>query len=642
MSANDPSNAYESAEFLAAIVDSSSDAILSKDLDGRITSWNKGAERMFGYTADEVIGRYVTILFPPDRVDEEPSILARIRRGERLEHYETVRRRKDGTLIDISLMVSPIRDREGRVVGASKIARDLTDQRHAQERFRVTLASIGDAVIATDTQGRVTFMNEVAERLTGWPEEDALTRPLEEVFHIVDEATRAPVASPIEAAVAAGGPVRLARHTLLISRRGVEHPVDDSAAPIRNSVGGLVGAVIVFRDVGARRAAEIVANRLAAIVAGSDDAIVSKDLSGIVTSWNPGAERLFGYSEAEMIGQSILRIIPAERQAEEPMILARFQRGERVDHFETVRQRKDGRLIDVSLTISPLRDDEGRVVGASKIARDISVVREAQQTLERHARELEMRVKERTAELERTVGELETFSYSMSHDLRAPVRAIRGFAEVILEDFGDRIGEASAYVERIQGAADRMDRLIQNVLAYARLSHAEDSVTMVDLDALTREIIAERPTLQPPAAEVTIVGRLLPVCGHEAPLTQAMSNLLENAVKFVAPGATPRVTVRSERRGDRVRIEVSDNGIGVDPEGQKRLFELFHRAYTTGQYHGTGIGLAIVRRAVERMHGTVGVESEDGNGSTFWIDLAAAGRLEAAGAGAREDAFTGR
>jgi PAS domain S-box-containing protein len=615
---------YDSDEFLAAIIDSSSDAILSKDLEGRITSWNKGAERMFGYTAAEVIGKPVTMLFPPERYDEEPKILERIRRGEAVEHYQTVRRRKDGALIDISLMVSPIRNGAAEVIGASKIARDVTEQREATERFRVTLASIGDAVISTDTGSRITFMNEVAERLTGWPSDEAHGRSLDDVFHIVDEETRQPVASPVVAALEADGPVRLARHTLLISRRGVEHPIDDSAAPIRNTVGGLAGAVIVFRDIESRREAEIVANRLAAIVAGSDDAIVSKDLNGIVTSWNPGAQKIFGYTENEMIGQSILRLIPPERQQEEPLIIARFQRGERVDHFETVRVTKDGRYIDVSLTISPIFDDEGRVVGASKIARDITVLRAAQTTLERYARELEERVKERTAELQSTIGELEAFSYSMSHDLRAPLRSIRGFAEVVMEDYADRLGDGAQYVGRIQVAAKRMDQLIRNVLAFARLSHDASELDQVDIDALARQILVERPEFHAPDAEVTIEGTLPAVLGHEAPLTQVITNLLDNAVKFVAQGVTPRVILRGERRGDRVRIAVSDNGIGIDESGQAKLFELFQRAATAERYQGTGIGLAIVRKAVERMHGTFGLESEVGKGSAFWFELGAA------------------
>src|SRR5438552_11084053 len=189
---------------ISAIVDSSEDAIISKDLNGIITSWNKGAERIFGYQAQETIGRPISILMPPDRVDEEPGILRRIRQGERVEPYETIRRRKDGSYVEISLRVSRIRDASGKVIGASKIARDIREQRRAQERlrrseerFRVTLASIGDGVIAADTQGRVTFMNAVAEKLTGWCQQDTLGIPLEETFRIINEINRKPVENPV-------------------------------------------------------------------------------------------------------------------------------------------------------------------------------------------------------------------------------------------------------------------------------------------------------------------------------------------------------------------------------------------------------------------------------------------------------------
>lgn len=363
---------------------------------------------------------------------------------------------------------------------------------------------------------------------------------------------------------------------------------------------------------------------LAAIVDSSSDAILSKDLDGRITSWNRAAERMFGYTAEEVLGQPVTILFPPDRVDEETAILERIRRGEPVEHYETVRRRKDGSLIDISLTVSPVMDSEGNVVGASKIARDVTALHEAQASLARYARELEDRVLERTVELERTVGELEAFSYSMSHDLRAPLRAIRGFAEVLLEDHGDRLGDGAQYVERVLGAARRMDQLIQNVLAFARLSHGATELEAVDLDRLARAIIDERPGYHAPAAEVVVDGRLLPVSGHEAPLTQCLTNLLDNAVKFVPSGVTPRVRVRTVRRGDRVRIEVRDRGIGIDAEARTHLFELFSRAATVESYHGTGIGLAIVRKAVERMWGSFGVESEPGKGSTFWIELAAA------------------
>jgi PAS domain S-box-containing protein len=233
---------------LAAIVESSDDAIISKTLDGIITSWNSSAERLFGYTEEEMIGHSILKLIPEDRQSEEPMIIQQLKKGERIEHFETKRKTKDGRLIDISLTISPVKDRTGVVIGASKIARDITGQ------------------------------------------------------------------------------------------KGIE----------------------------------VEAAKLAAIVQSSDDAIVSKNLDGIITSWNSGAERLFGYTEKEMIGQSILKLIPLDRHDEESMIIRRLKKGERVEHFETKRMTKDGKILDISLTISPIKDRDGHVIGASKIARDIT------------------------------------------------------------------------------------------------------------------------------------------------------------------------------------------------------------------------------------------------------------------------------
>ena len=231
--------------------------------------------------------------------------------------------------------------------------------RKQSEWLRITLASIGDAVISTDAEGRVTFLNGVAEALTGWPQAEAAGRPLPDVFHIVNEQTRQPVENPALRALREGTIVGLANHTVLIARDGTERPIDDSAAPIRDESGAPVGAVLVFRDVTERKRAEEAQARLAAIVESSDDAIVSKTLDGVIRSWNAGAERLFGYTADEAIGQPITLIIPPERHDEERAILARLRRGERVEHFETVRVAKDGRRIDISLTISPVRDARG-------------------------------------------------------------------------------------------------------------------------------------------------------------------------------------------------------------------------------------------------------------------------------------------
>ncbi len=267
---------------------------------------------------------------------------------------------------------------QGVPASQQEIERALAQER---ERLRITLASIGDAVITTDAQGRVTFLNRVAEQLIGWPQAEALGRPLPEVFEIVNHHTRRPVENPALRALAEGRVVALANHTILIARDGAERPIDDSAAPMCDDQGQIVGAVLVFRDVSERMAAQLAQARLATIVESSDDAILSKTLEGVITSWNAGAERLFGYTAAEAVGQSITMIIPHERRDEETKILARLRRGERIEHFETIRVAKDGRLLEISLSVSPLRDSEGQIIGASKIARDISARRQAELAL---------------------------------------------------------------------------------------------------------------------------------------------------------------------------------------------------------------------------------------------------------------------
>jgi PAS domain S-box-containing protein len=346
-------------------------------------------------------------------------------------------------------------------------------------------------------------------------------------------------------------------------------------------------------------------------------------LNGIVTSWNKSAERIFGYTAEEMIGQSITKLIPADRQHEEPKILAQLQQGKTVEAFETIRVRKDGSTFWVRVSISPIKDHEGRIVGASKIARDVTQQREAAEAVALHTQQLEDKVRDRTLELEDKISELEAFSYSLSHDLRAPLRSIESFTEIVLADYGAQLDPvAVSHLNRVVNAARRMDRLIQDVLAFSRVSRRVVVAESVDVGALIDEIIHERPELQPPHVEIELERPLLSVLGHPASLTQCLSNLLDNAAKFMAHGVKPHIRVRTEAMSEKeVRLWVEDNGIGITPEARHRLFGLFQRVHSGADYRGMGVGLAIVRKAAERMNGRVGVESELGKGSRFWIQL---------------------
>jgi PAS domain S-box-containing protein len=254
-----------------------------------------------------------------------------------------------------------------------------------RELLRITLQSIGDAVITTDVQGHITYMNAVAESLTGWSTQDGVGHPLDTVFRIVNEETRRPVESPAATALREGTVVGLANHALLIRKDGGESPIHDSAAPIRDDSGTVSGCVLIFRDVTGQRRVErerasqlLTATLLASIIESSDDAIISKSLDGVIQSWNAGAERVFGYTAGEAVGRHISLVIPPDRLAEEDDIIASLKAGRRIDHFETERLRSDGRRILVSLTISPIKDEAGRVIGASKIVRDVTDRRRAE------------------------------------------------------------------------------------------------------------------------------------------------------------------------------------------------------------------------------------------------------------------------
>jgi PAS domain S-box-containing protein len=355
--------------WLSAIIDSADDAIISKTLEGIITSWNKGAERIFGYTADEVVGKPVYILIPEDHLDEEPTILARLRAGERIEHYETVRMRKDGSLVNISLTVSPIRSPDGTIIGASKIARDITEYKRAVESLSEQAEVIRqayDAIFLRNSANAITLWNQGAERTYGYTPEEALGRSPHELLK-----TEAPI--PLEEIYKQLGREGYWEGELLHTRKdGEQIIVETRWASVLDERGVVRSILEVTRDVTERKRAEERLLQVAAIVDNSDDAIISKDLNGRILSWNPGAERLYGYTRAEAVGQPVTILIPADRPDEEPYILAQIRAGQRVHHYETIRRRKDGKLIDVSITVSPVRDAKGQIIGASKIARDIT------------------------------------------------------------------------------------------------------------------------------------------------------------------------------------------------------------------------------------------------------------------------------
>ena len=344
---------------------------------------------------------------------------------------------------------------------------------------------------------------------------------------------------------------------------------------------------------------------LAAIIASSDDAIVSKNLDGIVTSWNRSAEKMFGWTAAEMVGHSIRRIIPADRQSEEDEVLSRIRRGERVDHFETVRQRKDGSLVDISLTVSPIVDDTGRIVGASKVARDISERRNAERALQE------------------SVAIKDQFLSLVSHELRTPISIILGNGHLLQKRDGTLSAEDRAQsIADITFHAERLQRIIENLLLLTRAeAEREFELEVIHVTRLVEAAVADSLRRHPERRiEVRIDGPIPAVIGEATITTMVIENLLNNAVKY-SPASTP-IDVFVTHETYAVEVHVMDRGIGLAEEELPKIFSPFYRTERAQERAGgMGLGLAVCRTVIESQGGTISAGRRPGGGADFWFTL---------------------
>ena len=343
---------------------------------------------------------------------------------------------------------------------------------------------------------------------------------------------------------------------------------------------------------------------------------------------NPFMAELLGYPVEELLGKELWEIGLLKDEDASRAAFRELQQNHYIRYENLPLQNKAGQQHDVEF-VSNVYEEDGHDVIQCNI-RDITERKRAEQALadakheiDRHAAHLEQVVAERTGQLRETISELEGFSYSVSHDMRAPLRAMQGFAQLLVDEYCSKLDEQGVkYLHQIMRSAVRLDRLIQDVLSYSRVLHLRPPMERVDLDRLVRDIIEIYPLGRGLKPEIEIKGTLPGVMGNEALLTQCVSNLLGNGAKFVTPGTTPRLEISAEMmEGSLVRVWFKDNGIGIAPEDHERLFRLFSRIHPTAEYEGTGIGLTIVRKAVERMGARIGFESEVGKGSRFWILL---------------------
>ncbi len=460
------------------------------------------------------------------------------------------------------------------------------------------LSSFTEALIVLDENWRITFANSEAARL--------YRKPSDRLLHT----------SPWDQWPATARPEIETRHRKGLNARApmrLEHPFIPG---IENWLelrvfSCEVGIIAYYRDLTEQQASAEPRERLAAIVESSDDAIISKDLNGIIRSWNRGASRIFGYTEEEVIGKHISMLAPPESADEIPQILRQIARGERVDHYRTKRRTKDGRILTVSLTVSPVRDASGAVIGASKVARDITEFELQEEAL-----------KKANAALTRSNADLQQFAYSASHDLQEPLRMIAAYSEMLRRKFGGQLGptgdEFIGYT--IQGAL-RMEQLLRDLRAYTQASTMEqEPADDIDARAILDKALANlQAAIEGSGA--TITHSALPMVRmHEFQLQQLFQNLIGNSIRYRSSDP-PLIHVAAEERGKVWQFSVQDNGIGIDPQYQEQVFGLFKRLHSTAEYPGTGLGLAICQRIVERAGGKIWVESEPGRGSTFFFTV---------------------
>jgi PAS domain S-box-containing protein len=616
------------AHFLASLVRSSEDAIISKSLDGTIRSWNSAAERLFGYTADEAIGQSITMLIPSDRVAEEGRIMARIVAGERVSHYDTVRLLKNGETLDVSLTISPITDDAGNILGASKIVRDISEAKKAQrqlwesrELLRVTLGSIGDAVLTTDTDGCLTYLNAVAESVTGWTQQDAVGRQLDSVFRIVNEQTRHPVENPATRALREGVIVGLANHTVLITKNGNERPIDDSAAPIKDAQGRVLGCVLIFRDITERRIVEqqVIndAARLAAVLNHVIDGIITIDENGIVEAFNPAAERLFGYRAADVIGKNIKLLMPEPFHDEHDGYLANYRKTGEAKIIgigrEVTGRRQDGSTFPMELAVSEFSLSGQRYF--TGIVRDIT-----------ERKRTEKQVYDLLVELKGADRQKDEFLAVLAHELRGPLAPLSNMLEIMKRAEGD--GELVRHAhETMERQLRQLVRLVDDLLDVSRISSNKLELRLEDVELapiLHQAVEICRPLANDANHELNLAMPPGPVYvrADSVRLAQVFGNLLSNACKYTEPGG--QILVSVERQGSDAVVKVKDTGVGIPADMLPRVFEMFtqvDRTFAPSQV-GLGIGLSLVKRLVEMHGGSVSVTSDGlGKGSEFTVRL---------------------
>lgn len=670
----------DATAMLAAIVDSSEDAIVSKNLESIVTSWNAGAERLFGYTAGEMIGRCITQIIPDERMHEEEEILAKIRSGARIEPFETLRLTKGGRLVDVSVSVSPIRNRQGQIIGASKVARDITQSREAEAELRQSEARFVKAFrtnpaamcITTIREGRFIEVNERYCQMFGFPREDLIGQSAVELrlWDSVEERTR--VMERLQSCGIVQNHEGMFRNRkrdrldALISMEMVDFPGE------REPV-----VITMFADITERKRAEEEIRRLnteleqRVIERTTQLEVVNAELRSSRAELKSLFESLPGlylvltpefkivavsdaYLKATMttregiLGRGLFEVFPDNPDEPEATGEAnlRASLGRVLQHAapDTMAiQKYDVRRPDGVFEERYWSPINSPVVGSDRrIQYIIHRVEDVTEFVHRKAAaadrdaDINVRLQQMEAEiflssqkvqavnlqLQAANKELESFSYSVSHDLRAPLRAMDGFSRAVLEDFGALLPpDGQRYLQIIRTSAQRMGSLIDDLLSFSRLSRAAMSRRTIDTSALVQGVLDEMSGAREGRQIELRLDELPPCEGDPALLKQVWVNLLSNAFKYTQKRESTEIEIGCKKEEGRNIYFVRDNGTGFDMRYAHKLFGVFQRLHRTEDYDGTGVGLAIVQRVIHRHGGQVWAEAAPDRGATFYFTL---------------------
>ena len=607
-------------------------AIYMLDAEGRVSTWNAGAVRIMGYEAEEVIGLdFSTFFITKDVAEDVPAALLDTARTKVRALHEGWCLRKDGTRFRSKWAITSVRDASGNVIGFSNGTQDITHQSKAEdalqkseERYR-QLVELSPCAVVVHSDGRLVFGNSTAAKLLGATDlKQIVGRSIRDFVHAdywgIVEARQADMregktvpfveerwlrldGSPVEVVVAA---------TPLNFEQQVEPPAVQ-----------VIALDITQRKLGEEALRNSEERFRLAVESVEDYAIYMLDAVGRVTSWNAGAERITGYQSGEVIGHAIDNCFTPEeiKQGEAAQELRRAASEGQIQS-EGWCLRKDGSHYFAHWTLTAVRDAAGEISGFLKVARDVTERKQHEEQVSRWNTELEQRVAERTTQLEAANKELEAFSYSVSHDLRAPLRHIDGFVDILQTTATEKLDpDSRQHLQTIADAAKQMGKLIDDLLAFSRMSRVKLTKKSVNLKALAQESMRLLQGDMKGREIEWVIGELPTVQADPELLRQVMMNLIDNALKYTRKRPQTRIEIGSTSNDEEIIVFVRDNGVGFDMRYADKLFGVFQRLHRTTEFEGTGVGLANVRRIIYRHGGRTWAEGEVNKGAAFYFSL---------------------